>query len=78
MLDVVRLGSRIRTMRKEKGWTQAAFAEALHVSFQAVSGWERGVAPPDLDNLLRIADLFGILLDDLLRPQSAPLISFAF
>ena len=73
MLDCAVIGNQIKELRKRKGLTQKELAEELHVSFQAVSGWERGVAPPDLDNLLRIADLFGILLDDLLRPQKAPL-----
>ena len=70
MLDINLLGNRIKELRKQRGLTQNAFAEALHVSFQAVSNWERGIAPPELENLINIATYFGVLVDDLLRPQS--------
>ena len=67
MFDTVQMGNRIKELRKKHGLTQQAFSEKLHVSFQAVSNWERGIAPPDLENLLRIATFFGVLADDLLR-----------
>ena len=74
MLDVGLIGKRIRDLRKGKGLTQNAFADELHVSFQAVSNWERGIAPPELENLIRIAAYFGVLVDDLLRPASERLV----
>ncbi|MBE6553251.1 MAG: XRE family transcriptional regulator [Ruminococcaceae bacterium] len=73
MLDISLIGRRIKELRKERGLTQTAFADALHVSFQAVSNWERGIAPPELENLINIATYFGILVDDLLRPQNEDL-----
>ena len=73
MLDIKILGERIRELRKAKGLTQGAFAELMHVSFQAVSNWERGIAPPELDNLIRVASFFEVLVDDLIRPKSEPL-----
>ncbi|MBQ8849110.1 MAG: XRE family transcriptional regulator [Clostridia bacterium] len=69
MLDINNLGNRIKELRKQRGLTQNAFAEELHVSFQAVSNWERGIAPPELENLIKIAAYFGVLVDDLLRSQ---------
>lgn len=48
MIDVLKLGAEIKNLRRGKGLTQQAFAQELHVSFQAVSNWERGVAPPTL------------------------------
>ena len=41
----------------------------LHVSSQAVSNWERGIAPPDLENIMRIADRLETSVDSLLHPQ---------
>ena len=67
------LGKRIRQFRKEKGKTQGEFAAALHVSPQAVSNWERGISPPDLENLVRMASFFGVLVDDLFRSGSEDL-----
>ena len=70
MLDTKILGTRIKELRKRRGLTQNAFAEALRVSFQAVSNWERGIAPPELENLINIAAYFGVLIDDLLCHKS--------
>lgn len=70
MLDICLIGKRIKELRKAKGLTQNAFADEIHVSFQAVSNWERGIAPPELENLIRIASYFGILIDELLRAEN--------
>lgn len=70
MIDAKLIGSRIRELRQAKGLTQSEFANELLVSFQAVSNWERGITPPDLENLVRIASFFGVLTDDLLRKKS--------
>ena len=70
MLDTRALGNRIRELRIQRGLTQSAFAEALHVSFQAISNWERGITPPELENLINIAAFFGVMIDDLLRSET--------
>ena len=67
MLDVDLIGKRIREQRRARGLTQGEFAKELCVSFQAVSNWERGIAPPELENLIRIAAYFDVLVDELLR-----------
>lgn len=69
MIDAKAIGNRIKALRLERGLTQSRFAEAMWVSFQAVSNWERGIAPPDLENLVRIASFFGVLVDDLIREK---------
>ena len=74
MLDIKTLGKNIKELRSQYGLTQTMFADAMHVSFQAVSNWERGIAPPDLDNLVNIAAYFNVLIDDLLRQQVGSLI----
>ena len=70
MIDLKLIGKRIRELRLEKNLTQSEFASVLMVSFQAVSNWERGIAPPELENLIRIAAYFDVLVDDLLSPES--------
>lgn len=69
-MDVKFIGNRIKELRQDKGITQSELAEALVVSFQAVSNWERGITPPDVENLIRLAAYFGVLVDDLLRPKN--------
>ena len=73
MIDPKLIGSRIRELRKKRGLTQSEFASIISVSFQAVSNWERGIAPPELENLINIASFFGVLTDDLLRPRTETL-----
>ena len=73
MIDTKEIGGRIRQLRQQNGLTQGEFADILAVSFQAVSNWERGITPPDLENLVRIADHWGILVDDLLRQRQEDL-----
>ena len=53
--------------------TQEFVAEALGVSRQAVSKWERGAADPSTSNLLALAKLFGVPAEELLRETAAML-----
>ena len=57
---------RLYELRREHGYTQEELAEKLGVSRQAVSKWERQEASPDTDNLIALARLYGISVDELL------------
>ena len=52
------IGKNIRALREERKLTQEQVADALDVSFQAVSSWERDEYKPDTDKLLKLAELF--------------------
>lgn len=54
------IGSKILSLRKEKGLTQADLGAHLNISYQAVSKWERDESCPDFITLSRIAQLFGV------------------
>lgn len=60
------LSDNLKELRTEKGITQKAFAEALHVSDSAVSKWENGQNEPDAGMLLEIAGYYGISVEELL------------
>ena len=47
------ISQNIRRLRKEKGMSQEQLAQALHVTRQTVSAWERGIAQPGLDVLVK-------------------------
>ena len=49
------IAANIKNLRKEKGISQEQFAQALHVTRQTVSAWERGLSLPGLDTLGQIA-----------------------
>jgi len=67
MTDNSMIGDKIRRLRQSKKLTQNDFAARLFVSPQAVSNWERGITPPDIDNLIRISDELGVTVDYLVR-----------
>lgn len=53
------IGKNIKKIRQSKAMTQEALAEALFVTRQTVSNYENGRSQPDLDTLLRIAEILG-------------------
>ncbi|MBQ3075181.1 MAG: XRE family transcriptional regulator, partial [Clostridia bacterium] len=61
------IGKNIRLRREAAGMTQSELAERLFVSFQAVSAWERGQSVPDLENAVRLSELFGVSVDALIK-----------
>lgn len=67
------LSQKIYELRTGSGLSQLDLAEKLGVSRQSVSKWETGQAVPDLDKLIRLADLFGISVDELVREGERPL-----
>ena len=61
------LGEVLKDHRTRCGMTQEFVAEAMGVSRQAVSKWENGTADPSTSNLLKLAKLYGIAPEDLIR-----------
>ena len=61
------LGEVLKDHRMRCGMTQEFVAEAMGVSRQAVSKWENGTADPSTSNLLKLAKLYGIAPEDLIR-----------
>ncbi len=66
MIENNTFGQRLRTLRKERGWTQSTVAQKLGIAFSTFAKYERGDIKPDMDKLLQIADLFQVSTDYLL------------
>ena len=62
----LKTANRLQQLRKENGYSQDALAEKLGLSRQAISKWERGESSPDTDNLIALAELYHMTLDQLL------------
>ena len=62
------LGSRIQTLRKAQGYTQAQLALRLGITAPAVSKWERDIAYPDIMLLYPLSKTLCVSLDRLLSP----------
>lgn len=65
----IEIANRLQQLRKEKGYSQEELAEKLGISRQAVSKWERAESSPDTDNLICLAKLYNISLDELLKTE---------
>lgn len=67
----VEIGARLAELRRENGLSQEELAAKLGLSRQAVSKWERAESSPDTDNLIALANLYGVSLDELLKMDDA-------
>ncbi len=56
--------NRIRVLRAEKGWSQAELAERVDVSRNSINAVENGKFDPSLPLAFRIADAFGLLVEE--------------
>jgi len=66
MLNLKVIGKKIEKHRKERNMTQYELADALYVTHQAVSKWEKGKSVPSIEVLLLLTNLFQITIDYLL------------
>ena len=67
------LGETIYRLRTKAGMSQDALANALDVSRQSVSKWENNAAVPELEKLMKLSEIFGVTLDELVgRDAPAP------
>lgn len=67
----IEIANRLVELRKKSGLSQEDLAAKLGLSRQAVSKWERAEASPDTDNLICLAKLYGVSLDDLLNTEES-------
>ena len=57
------IGTRIQTLRTQKGYTQEYLANQLGISRQAVHKWEKNETRPDTDNLILLAEILGTTVE---------------
>ena len=66
----IMLGEKIRNLRKENKISQEALAEKLGVSRQSISLWENDQTMPSMENIVSIANIFGVSTDTLLKENT--------
>lgn len=65
-MDLVKIGTFLKELRKEKNITQEELADKMGVSRRTVSRWETGSNMPDMDILIDISDFYGVDLREIL------------
>ena len=63
------LSENIKSLRKQKGYSQEQLADKLNVVRQTISKWEKGYSVPDADMLEELADIFEVQVGDLLGKE---------
>lgn len=66
------LADKIINERKKNGWSQEELAQRLSVSRQSISKWESAQAVPDLQKILKMAEVFSVTTDYLLKDELEP------
>ncbi|WP_394390148.1 helix-turn-helix domain-containing protein [Shewanella woodyi] len=63
------LAEKIIRLRKQLGWSQEELAEKMAISRQSVSKWESANSIPDLNKIIKLADIFEVSTDFLLKDE---------
>lgn len=56
-------GTRLKALRKQKGWTQKELANQLDIRYSHLNKYENGMHAPPLEKLTQLADIFDVSLD---------------
>lgn len=65
------MGEIIAALRREKGMTQKELADMLNITDKAVSKWERGLALPDTAAIPKLAEIFGVPVEELISAKAS-------
>ncbi|MGM9590418.1 MAG: helix-turn-helix domain-containing protein [Faecousia sp.] len=74
---MVDFSQRLKQLRRDKHLTQAQVAERIGVTASMVSSYETDIRLPSFEVMIRIADLFGVTVDYLVRRESKRLIDIS-
>ncbi|WP_225049956.1 helix-turn-helix domain-containing protein [Priestia megaterium] len=61
------LGEQLQKLREQKNMSREELAQEMNVSRQAVYKWENNKGYPDIENLIKLSDLYNITLDELIK-----------
>lgn len=67
------LSERLQELRKKEGYSQEQVAEMLGLSRQAISKWESGQGKPEIDNIIKLTEIYHVSADYILSgTEKAP------
>ena len=72
LIHIMNIAERLKDLRKEAGYSQEQVAELLNVSRQAVSKWESAQGYPDIENIIKLAQMYEVSTDYLLLGEEPP------
>lgn len=63
------MNNRLRELREERGWTQSDLGDLIGTSRQTIVSIEKGKYDPSLPVAFRIAQLFGLSIENIFKPD---------
>lgn len=63
----IKQGEYLKQLRNEKGLSQEQLAEKIGLSRQSISKWEQGLSTPDVDNFVKLAEIYNVPIESLLK-----------
>ncbi|WP_326847771.1 helix-turn-helix transcriptional regulator [Priestia endophytica] len=66
----LKLGEQLKKLREERNMSREELAQKMNVSRQAVYKWENNKGYPDIQNLIRLSEIYGITVDELIKKDS--------
>ena len=63
-------GNMVAELRRQSGMTQLELAEKMGVTDKAVSKWERDLSFPDINSVPKLAEIFGVSVDELMQVKT--------
>ena len=72
MFDTILFGAYLATKRKFMDMTQCELAQKLNITRQSISKYETGESFPDITIIIKLADIFNITIDDLIKSGLPP------
>lgn len=65
VIDMLNYGENLKIQRKQYGISQLELAKRTGISQQNINRWEKGTVIPNIDFCVKLADFYGISLDEL-------------
>lgn len=65
----IKQGEYLKQLRNEKGLSQEQLAEKIGLSRQSISKWEQGLSTPDVDNFVKLAEIYNVPIEALLKGE---------
>lgn len=66
----IKQGDYLKQLRTERGMSQEKLAEAIGISRQSISKWEQGLSSPDIENIKKLSEFFGVSADALVHGEA--------
>ena len=63
---MIKISKNLKKFRKLSNLTQEQLAERMNLTRQAISNWENDKSQPDIDSIARLAEIFGITVEEMI------------